>query len=383
MGGASYEEARLQFELYDANNDGRLDKPEFMAILEALGLKWEESQVDKVMKEFSKDEDGTLSCTSFWNWANQGTVNAESSGSMVRRGTFIKRKLAAGFPYEVACRLFDEADKNNDGFIDAEDQSAQEADLASAADVKNLLRKSSSFNAGTAEVGALSEKTFQEVVQTFEAWDANGDGTLEINEMTDIMHQLNPSFTSVEMQVMVSEIDGNADGFVDIFEFIAWVSGQSMKDAQREAADIELEEARLGMALHKARAAEARELGLQEAFEKLMHGNIKSWCKTRKIKASDICGTLNEGLAIVCSSCDQSRHAWLCHYCGFVSFGDTCTNNCASSSSSHGWSCISGKCLKRKCGCKRSDEFWQRCGFIGDVNALTQNAATMLGKASR
>lgn len=364
------EEVQLRFELADSNRDGAIDRAEFSNMLASLELPWTAEQIERVFSSFDADQDGQLTFSEFWAWLNQETtVLKQEAGARITRRTFIKRKLAAGFDYKTACELYDWADQNKDGDIDSEELAKfLKQRMSSVDEVADLYKQT-----------AASDQSCQKLVQAFLQWDENGDGTVELDEMRKVLKTLNPHFADEQIQEMMSQVDLDDNGFIDICEFVAWLRGQNVEDLHKEVADKEAEEARITMALHRARSQEARELGLQEQFEKLQNGTLHKWYKPRKIKAKQICQTLNEGLDLVCKECD-GRHAWLCHYCGFVSFFEQCVNGCAAGS--YGWTCISGECLKKKCGCKKGVEYWQRAGCLGDIEQLSKCIKTILQEAA-
>eukprot|EP00930_Biecheleria_cincta_P056530 TRINITY_DN42636_c0_g1_i1.p1 TRINITY_DN42636_c0_g1~~TRINITY_DN42636_c0_g1_i1.p1 ORF type:complete len:395 (-),score=97.72 TRINITY_DN42636_c0_g1_i1:6-1151(-) len=363
------EEVQLRFELFDSNRDGAIDRVEFCNMLASLKLPWSAEKMELVFSNFDADQDGQLTLTEFCAWLSQeATVLEQEASARITRRVFIKRKLAAGFDYRTACELYDFADQNQDGDIDSEELAKfLKQRMSSLDEVAELYRQ-------TAE----SDQNFQKLVQAFLQWDENGDGTVELAEMTAVLKSLNPHFADEQIHTMMSQIDLDHNGFIDICEFVAWLRGQKVQDIHSEAVDKEAEEATIAMALHRARSQEARELGLQEQFETLQNGTLHKWYKPRKIKAESICQTLNGGLDLVCKECD-GRHAWLCHYCGFVSFFEHCVNGCAAGS--YGWTCISSECLKRKCGCKRHAEYWQRVGCLGDIGQLSKGVKTILEEA--
>jgi len=151
-------------------------------------------------------------------------------------------------------------------------------------------------------------------------------------------------------------------------EFVNWLSGESTKKKKMKKKAKEAQEAKLAVAMHRKRAEEARQSNKQHDFEQAMRKHLEPWCAKRKVKLT--CGKTYHGPGApqMCSSCGD-RHAWLCHSCGFVSFYPDCVNGC--DFGKHGWSCINGNCPKKKCGCKKKPDYWQRLGGTCDLARLS------------
>jgi len=415
------EEVKLMFELFDADNSGKIDREEVKRVLKTLEGTWSDEKIDKLMDAFDKNGDGGLSLTEFWSWMTgkssesfkselldkaiekdkaEGEIqeaklaewrerkakedakdavktqkqSERESGKRVSRADFIKDKVAAGFTEKVAMDLYKGGDEDNDGDIDAQELNWLVGDnLATLDQVKGVYRKGIG-GGGEVAVADLEESGQAALIETFMKWDEDGDGTVTPQELEVILKKINPKFTSVSVEKMMKEIDANGDGFIDIHEFVDWLSGQNLKKKKMKKKAKEEQDSKLSLALHRKRSEEAKEMKMQAAFEEVLHRELEAFCKSKKFKVE--CGTLNAAGSQKCSKCGE-RHGWVCHGCGWVNFEESCMNGC---SSSFGWSCIDGKtnskqCLKAK---KKPVEFWQRCGFACDMDKLALDVDKMI-----
>lgn len=242
-------------------------------------------------------------------------------------------------------------------------------ELATTSQVKGVFQAGLGTE-GPIQIKNLDDPGMQSIVDSFTKWDEDGDGTITNEELAKVLAALNPKFTDITTGKLMDEIDTNGDGFIDIFEFVAWLSGENVKKKKMKKKALDEQNAKVSCAMHRSRWKEAKALGKQEQFETARHAALEKWCVRKKIKVE--CNTYNNGTAL-CKVC-KNRHAWLCHSCGFVSFYDDCINGCAESC---GWSCISGKCYK-KCGCKKKVDFWQRTGNVHDLRTLCLDVKKLL-----
>jgi len=59
--------------------------------------------------------------------------------------------------------------------------------------------------------------------QTFKEWDVDGNGTISIHELQEIMLKLNPATSSDVLNSLFRSMDRNSDNNVDYAEFIDWL----------------------------------------------------------------------------------------------------------------------------------------------------------------
>lgn len=81
--------------------------------------------------------------------------------------------------------------------------------------------------------------------KVFRKFDANGDGKISISELGSILGALGSVTPEAELKVVMSEIDTDKDGFIDLDEFIEFQrrgcnagDGESVNKELREAFDL-------------------------------------------------------------------------------------------------------------------------------------------------
>lgn len=230
------------------------------------------------------------------------------------------------------------------------------------------------MQASNVTVVDCDDKGLSQLVETFLAWDKDGDGTVSSEELKDVLQQVNPKFTEVTLNKMMGEIDVNGDGVIDLQEFVSWLSGENLKKKKMKKKAKEEQDAKISFTLHRKRADEAKDQKKVDQFMSAMAVDVKEFCLSKKIEVS--CGTVNPGSNANCSACG-GRHSWVCHGCGFVSFFKNCVNDC----DGYGWSCINGKCPKKKCGCKKKPDFWQRSGFTSTIQKISLDLDHLVSSA--
>ena len=77
----------------------------------------------------------------------------------------------------------------------------------------------------------------ERITAIFKSWDANGDGQLSVRELSKVFKKLGVSLTSQQSSLLLAEADTNADGAIDLEEFVAWLYGgnsESLSDEDRQ-----------------------------------------------------------------------------------------------------------------------------------------------------
>ncbi len=59
---------RARYDGYDRDGDGRIDISEFSALLDALGLGYEEAQIRSAFTELDADQNGEIDFAEFSEW---------------------------------------------------------------------------------------------------------------------------------------------------------------------------------------------------------------------------------------------------------------------------------------------------------------------------
>mmetsp|Transcript_137441 Transcript_137441/g.342852 ORF Transcript_137441/g.342852 Transcript_137441/m.342852 type:complete len:451 (+) Transcript_137441:256-1608(+) len=416
------DEVRLMFQLFDADNDGKVTVQELKTVLQDLdAVLWTDEKVDKVVQAYDGNGDGYLQFTEFWGWicghggkstndfkpvllarateedrerravAREKAENLEkkrskeaaaagekarkeaekASGERVAAKAFLQEQMSVGLAKEVALEMYTQGDEDGDGEIDKQERLWIAGDRAATTQqIRGLYQKSAggALDAkGNLVIKETGDAGIESIVEAFNAWDVDGDGTITTDELARVLGTLNPRLGLKTVEAMCSEIDANRDGSIDIMEFVGWLSGEHTKKKKMKKKAKEEQAAKLAVAMHRKHAEEARAMGMQNDFEQIQHQNLAGWCAKKKMKYQ--CGKLflGPGAPQICPSCGD-RHAWLCHCCGFVSFYPDCVNGC--SFGKYGWSCINGNQFKGS-GCKKKPDFWQRNGCVSDLSALS------------
>ena len=68
----------------------------------------------------------------------------------------------------------------------------------------------------------LTEEQREELQESFEYNDFDGDGKIEPDEFVRMMQELGAGMSDPEMRQGFAEIDTNDDGLIDFDEFVAW-----------------------------------------------------------------------------------------------------------------------------------------------------------------
>eukprot|EP00931_Biecheleriopsis_adriatica_P074346 TRINITY_DN48425_c0_g1_i1.p1 TRINITY_DN48425_c0_g1~~TRINITY_DN48425_c0_g1_i1.p1 ORF type:complete len:438 (+),score=131.53 TRINITY_DN48425_c0_g1_i1:140-1453(+) len=420
------EEVKLIFKLMDADGSGKIDREELKQVFVRNG--WTNPTIESVLQDFDKDGSGDFDLIEFWSWINghdgrstepmrqtlldeavakekehgaeldeklaahrkrkedQAKKDEEearkaderAAGRRIGHKDFIKQKMDAGLTRAVAEELYGKADEDHDGEIDKEEIGWFVSDnLATLDQVKATFRKGVAED-GNIKVADIDDGSLGSLINTFLAWDKDGDGCIDQEELGKVLKALNPKFTEVSVSKMMHEMDANDDGFVDVHEFVDWLTGENLKKKKMKKKAKEQQDSKLALGLHRTRAAQAKDQGLLEKFLQAQHSkNFEAFCEKKKLKVT--CGHLNVGSARECEKCG-GRHSWICHCCGWVNFTEDCVNGCAVSS--YGWSCICGTCPKKKCGCKKKPDYWLRCGFTGDLDNIALDVCHIIEKSA-
>lgn len=415
------DEVKLMFQLFDEDHDGVVTKAEMKEVLQRLDpTLWTDAKVEKVLSAYDGNGDDCLQFTEFWGWvcghggkstadfkpallsqaieqdrerrskAAEKREKAEAKkqareakeaelqrkkqeredGQRLTRDAFVKEHMAVGLTKEVALEMFNSGDADIDGDIDSQERVWLAGEhAATTRQIRSLYQKSAGGTIdakGNLVVKEVDTSGMDSVVQAFLQWDRDGSGSIEPEELGQVLRTINPKMGMKTVEALCKEMDANNDGSIDIVEFIDWLSGESTKKKQMKKKAREEQDARVACSLHRKRAEEAAALGLQVAFEQAQHKALEAWCARRKIVMT--CNTLNPGPKpkTFCKTCSE-RHGWLCHGCGFVTFADDCPNGCQK----FGWSCIVGVCAKKKCGCKKKADVFHKTSNVHGLQTLS------------
>ncbi len=62
----------------------------------------------------------------------------------------------------------------------------------------------------------------EELRESFESCDANGDGAIQFQEFVTLLHNLGAEMEDDECRIGFSEVDSDGDGVIDFPEFARW-----------------------------------------------------------------------------------------------------------------------------------------------------------------
>ncbi|CAE6962839.1 CML10 [Symbiodinium natans] len=122
----------------------------------------------------------------------------------ISREEFLKAMESVGIVGPQAESLFKRFDPDGSGLLDKQEFFAYAA--KGTADLRALLRRSTATD---------GEDPAEAILQAFQAWDTDQDGTISKAELERVLVVLNPSFTKKDMSKLLKGMDQNGDGIVD------------------------------------------------------------------------------------------------------------------------------------------------------------------------
>merc|ERR1711907_702294 len=146
--------------------------------------------------------------------------------------------------------IFDKYDKDESGFIDAEEFKFMCMDLGhdlSADEQKYALLKLDTSGTGKVSYEDFMEKFWStderwdglrlnddelmelsSLLTEFQAFDADGDGVVDKDEFVEMMNSLQASGVTKSTDQVFAEIDRNGDGRISFNEYVAWLKVQQV-----------------------------------------------------------------------------------------------------------------------------------------------------------
>jgi len=67
-----------------------------------------------------------------------------------------------------------------------------------------------------------NEEELDELRETFDYNDRDGDGRIQLAEFSDMLEELESEMSDKEIEIGFKDIDTNDDGLIDFVEFVAW-----------------------------------------------------------------------------------------------------------------------------------------------------------------
>lgn len=84
----------------------------------------------------------------------------------------------------------------------------------------------------------MTDKIIEDFREVFQLFDRNGDGTIDVKELSVVMKSLGQSPTDQELKDMVNSVDVDASASVDFEEFLQMISKKlASVDVQEEIKD--------------------------------------------------------------------------------------------------------------------------------------------------
>ena len=68
----------------------------------------------------------------------------------------------------------------------------------------------------------LSPEELDELRETFDYNDRDGDGRIQVGEFSEMLDELEADMSPKDIEVGFQDIDTNDDGLIDFGEFVAW-----------------------------------------------------------------------------------------------------------------------------------------------------------------
>lgn len=90
----------------------------------------------------------------------------------------------------------------------------------------------------------LSEEEVADLKEAFSMFDIDGDGTITLVELKEVMRSLGQNPSEKELMQMINSVDGNGDHEIDFEEFLILMSSKKAKDSNdpdkelRDAFDV-------------------------------------------------------------------------------------------------------------------------------------------------
>lgn len=84
----------------------------------------------------------------------------------------------------------------------------------------------------------LSEEEIADLKEAFGMFDIDGDGTVTLTELREVMRSLGQDPTDAELVEMISSVDDNGDNEIDFEEFLVLMAGRiGERDPDKELRD--------------------------------------------------------------------------------------------------------------------------------------------------
>ena len=78
----------------------------------------------------------------------------------------------------------------------------------------------------------LTPQELEDYEDAFRVFDKDGDGSITVVELGEVMRKLNMNPTDAELTDMVNEVDTDGNGDIDLPEFISLMARKMMKQVE-------------------------------------------------------------------------------------------------------------------------------------------------------
>ncbi|KAD3338602.1 hypothetical protein E3N88_34123 [Mikania micrantha] len=240
------QEIKEAFELFDTDGSGTIDAKELNVAMRALGFEMTEEQINQMIADVDKDGSGAIDFDEFVYMMTEKIGERDTKQELTKAFQIIDQdkngKISVSDIKAIAKEL-------GEHFTDAEiNEMVEEADR----DLNTLYRGCSGIpeqrhpalqeSNPSGRHHGFTQQTKQEMKEAFDLFDADGNGTIDANELGNAMRalgfemnkegkisipdikniakELGVRFTDAEIHSMVEEADRDHDGEVNVEEFM-------------------------------------------------------------------------------------------------------------------------------------------------------------------
>ncbi|XP_057303781.1 calmodulin-A-like [Hydractinia symbiolongicarpus] len=231
------EEFRAAFLLFDASGKGHITMKNLELCLRCLEPKPTESELRKILQEVEREQkNGGVSFSDYLNTL-QKTIDTckKHNKEKPKRKRSCHTNLSEEQIEEIR-EAFNKFDQDGDGTITITELKTVLSSMGQEVDendIKVMLEDLDTTNGNTIEFPAfltmmtmkVDQKDLKnEILQTFQFFDKDGDGSITGVEVKEAMLKLGEDLTEEEIAEMVKEADVDGDGRIDYSEFVKMIS---------------------------------------------------------------------------------------------------------------------------------------------------------------
>lgn len=244
FGEQSEKDIKKAFKFFDRNRDGTLNGAEVKAALPLMGDNVPQEKIDSLLKLVDKDKSEELNFDEFCVLVRGMNPKGETG----ENDPFATFRGFAPNPSDYVPELPDFAGLTESFSASAEGPSLAFSAIqtAWAADLKGLspleLRKAGVMLENMRNIGYSKDKAQQvvssvlcdqserNIKKTFQFFDQDGSGTLEIDEMKAALPLMGEDVPKEQVKALLKKVDRDKSGVIDLSEFVILVRGMNPKD---------------------------------------------------------------------------------------------------------------------------------------------------------